>query len=115
MKEMKRVRLHKLFVYGTLKLEEEDTHEIKARMWNVGQFPCVKLREAHEDTVTGQIIDVTMLDLEKLDRYEGVPILYTREKTIAHKIGDGSPGEEVFVYEWAGNTGNLQRIATWDN
>jgi gamma-glutamylcyclotransferase (GGCT)/AIG2-like uncharacterized protein YtfP len=112
---MKKVRLHKLFVYGTLKLEAEDTHEIKARMWDVGQFPCIKLREAHDDLVTGQIIDVTESDLEKLDRYEGVPILYTREKTIAHKIGDSAPGEEVFVYEWAGNTSSLQEIATWDN
>jgi gamma-glutamylcyclotransferase (GGCT)/AIG2-like uncharacterized protein YtfP len=109
---MIRITLHKLFVYGTLKLDDEDTHEISARMWNVGQFPCVKL--GGEETVPGQIIDVTTLDLEKLDRYEGVPILYTRQQTTAKGLTTDDE-ETVWVYEWSGNTENLRRIATWDN
>ena len=82
-------------------------------MWDVGQFPCIKL--GGSEVVTGQLIDVTSRDLEKLDRYEGVPILYTRETTVAYKIGDNSPGEEVWIYEWAGKTESLRRIATWNN
>jgi gamma-glutamylcyclotransferase (GGCT)/AIG2-like uncharacterized protein YtfP len=109
---MRKIRLHKLFVYGTLKLHDEDTHEIDARMWNVGQFPCVKL--GGDCKVTGQIIDVTMKDLERLDKYEGVPILYTREEASARSI-DGDTEEYVWVYEWAGNTDNLRRITSWDN
>jgi len=113
---MRKARLYKLFVYGTLKMEPEDTHEIDARMWNVGQFPCVKLfRTPTDSRVSGQILDVTMADLERLDRYEGVPVLYTRETTTAYTIGDNSPGEEVFIYEWAGNTDGLDRISYWDN
>lgn len=84
-------------------------------MWNVGQFPCIKLREAHEDRVTGQLLDVTELDLTRLDRYEGVPNLYTREKTIAHKVKGNSPGQEVFIYEWARGTDELKRIINWEN
>jgi len=109
---MKRITLHKLFVYGTLKLEKEDTHEINARMWNVGQFPCVKL--GSEETVPGQVIDVTTLDLEKLDRYEGVPILYTRQQTTAKGLATDDE-ETVWVYEWSGSTDRFQRIANWDN
>jgi len=116
MEKLEKRRLYKLFVYGTLKLEDKDTHFIDARMWDVGQFPCVKLFRVPTDSeVTGQLIDVTSRDLDKLDRYEGVPILYTREKTMAYKIGEDSPGEEVFVYEWAGTTESLRRIASWDN
>ena len=109
---MRTVRLYKLFVYGTLKLEDTDTHEIDAQMWDVGQFPCVKL--SNEETVTGQILDVTMKDLEKLDRYEGVPVLYTREETSARRI-NGIDEEKVWVYVWASSTDRLRRIATWDN
>lgn len=112
MTRMRRIRLHKLFVYGTLKLEDEDTHEIDARMWNVGQFPCIKL--GGDETVTGQIIDVTILDLEKLDRYEGVPILYTRKETSARSI-DGLKEEHVWVYEWSSSTDRFERIVAWDN
>ena len=93
-------------------MEDEDTHEINAKMWNVGQFPCIKFDGG--DSVTGQILDVTMKDLEKLDKYEGVPILYTREETIARRI-DGLQEEKVWVYVWAGSTDGFHRIATWDN
>ena len=112
---MKKTILYKLFVYGTLKLEPEDTHYILARMWDVGQFPCIKLRAPFSDLVTGQLLDVTEKDLERLDRYEGVPRMYTREKTMAYRIGEESPSKEVFVYEWAGETSGLRRIASWDN
>jgi len=109
---MRTVRLYKLFVYGTLKLHDTDTHEIDAQMWNVGQFPCVKL--SGREVVTGQILDVTMKDLEKLDRYEGVPVLYVRKEILARDI-NGINEEKVWVYVWAGNTDRFQRIATWDN
>ena len=112
MRKLRRVTLHKLFVYGSLKLFDEDTHEISARMWDVGQFPCVKL--GGEEMVTGQILDVTTMDLERLDRYEGVPVLYVRKETIARGI-DGGDEEQVWVYEWAGNADRFKRIATWDN
>lgn len=107
------MRLYKLFVYGSLKLHDTDTHEIDAKMWDVGQFPCVKL--GGEEIVTGQILDVTMRDLERLDKYEGVPILYVRKEISARYIGGDIDSEKVWVYEWAGNTDRFQRIVTWDN
>lgn len=113
---IKKTKTYKLFVYGTLKLGPRDTHYVDARMWNVGQFPCVKLfRTPTDSEVPGQLMDVTDYDLTRLDRYEGVPNLYTREKTLAYKIGQDGPGEEVYIYEWAKGTEDLRRIASWDD
>jgi gamma-glutamylcyclotransferase (GGCT)/AIG2-like uncharacterized protein YtfP len=109
---MKKIRLYKLFVYGTLKTKSKNTHKINAKMWHIGQFPGIKLDE--NSIINGQIVEVTELDLEKLDRYEGVPIVYTRKEVIAKPIEGDSDGEKVWVYEWAGSTDGLRRIDSWD-
>lgn len=115
-------KLNKLFVYGTLKMELEDTHYILANMWNVGAYPCIILDKAERSVVRGQILDVTDEDLQKLDRYEGVPYLYARRRVIAFPLNDsfscrlmGLMGNEVYVYEWAGKTDGLEHINEWDN
>ena len=108
-------KLSKLFVYGTLKLEPEDTHYIIANMWNVGQFPCVKLDKAERSIVRGQLLDVTDKDLQKLDRYEGVPHLYVRNRAMAYSLSNDTMGIGVYIYEWAGETDGLERINAWYN
>ena len=110
---VKKMKTYKLFVYGTLKMEPRDTHYISGKMWNVGQFPCIKLGGL--ERITGQLIDVTDIDLGRLDRYENVPVLYTREKTVAYKVGKDGTGQEVYIYEWARETNDLRRIAGWDD
>jgi len=102
--------MHKVFCYGTLKPKEEDTHTVKGRMWSVGPFPCVILGGSKD--IPGQIIQVTDKEVEALDRYEGVPHMYTREKTTAY----GKDGqEEVWIYEWANDVNDFKEIDKWDN
>lgn len=93
-------------------MEDVDTHYINAKMWNVGQFPCIKADDC--EVVTGQLLDVTAVDLDRLDAYEGVPILYVRKQIRVKELGTDVE-QDAYVYEWAGSTENLKRIATWDN
>jgi gamma-glutamylcyclotransferase (GGCT)/AIG2-like uncharacterized protein YtfP len=103
--------MHKIFVYGTLKAQSPDTHKTKAKMWNVGAFPCVLLSEKGE--VSGQVMDVTDAQLRELDAYENVPFLYTREKTKA--FSESGYEEDVWVYEWARDIDGLEQISLWEN
>ena len=103
--------MHKLVVYGTLKPHKEDTHYFNGKMWDVGHFPCVKLD--YDNLIPGQIIDVTDEELNRLDRYEGVPHLYTRQRVDCYDLSTGEFACNAFVYEWAGNTDNLREIDKW--
>jgi len=91
----------KLFVYGTLKERAKRSGgkpaTIKGLIYDLGPFPAVLL--GGQELVQGITFDVTDQDLKELDRYEGVPRLYTREKTNAtHTDGEQI---EVWVYQFA--------------
>lgn len=90
----------KLFVYGTLKGQALRSGgkraTIKGKLYDLGPFPAVMLDGDH--TIHGVAFDVTDEQMAGFDRYEGVPHLYTREKTTADISGTS---EEVYVYQFA--------------
>jgi len=101
----------RLFVYGTLKRKQEkDTHYVNGSLYNVGYFPALILDGAK--LISGQVLNVTDEILRNLDRYEGVPDLYTRERTTAFSLEDGA-AEEVWVYQWARGIEELEEIDGW--
>lgn len=89
-----------LFVYGTLKDQARRSGgvpaKIKADLYDLGPFPCIV---PGEGTVHGIMFTVDEHELVGLDRYEGVPSLYTRELTMA-EVGDGV-SRPTFVYQFA--------------
>ena len=103
--------MHNVFVYGTLKENREDTHEVNAEMWSVGSFPCVKLQG--KSYIPGQILNVTDEELASLDRYEGVPSLYTRQEVMAFDKNTRQNSQKCWIYEWATDTDGLERIDRW--
>lgn len=100
----------RLFCYGTLKGAGKDTHYVNGKLYSVGFFPAIILNG--EKRIAGQILNVTELELQHLDRYEGVPDLYTRERTTAFSLEDGA-AEEVWVYQWARGIEELEEIDGW--
>lgn len=104
--------MNPVFVYGTLKnYNTPDTHMVSGKLFNLGPFPGIRLDGEHK--VSGQIALVTDEKLAALDSYEGVPTLYTREKTVAQDINDPETAIDVWVYQWAGQTENLSEIEKW--
>lgn len=106
--------MNKCAVYGTLKHDRPDTHYIMGTIYDVGMFPAIIL--GGNKKVSVQVLGVTDDDLRNLDRYEGVPSLYTRERTTAFSFEDGS-AEDVWVYQWARSTNDLELIESgrWNN
>lgn len=97
---MSKKKLHKVFVYGTLREGNPATHSLQDyKLWSLGRFPCITQETG--EVVRGNIIKVDDDMLEKLDRYERVDIgLYTRETV--YVSGDNGSDVEAFVYV-AGN------------
>jgi len=101
-----------VFVYGTLKNQQKaDDYSIKGRLFDIGHFPGIVLEEHKE--IPGQIALVSDKRLASLDRYEGVPNLYTREKTLAQPLNGAGGAVDVWVYQWAGNTDDYKEIDKW--
>jgi len=82
--------MEKIFVYGTLKgrVDEFGAGENKPKflgeariegwdMYRVSSFPAIVKGEG---TVYGELWEVDESTLRKLDHYEGVPELYTRQQ-----------------------------------
>lgn len=92
--------MHKVFVYGTLKrghsnhlllstsnfVKESVT---KGEMRSLGGFPAIHLNSNR--TIHGEIYEVDDTVLERLDRLEGVPYFYQRNKV-------ETPDGPVWVY-----------------
>ena len=91
----------RVFVYGTLRQNGRlhdvlindsliATGTVNGRLYNThGAFPAMTLGDdqnplSGSERVTGEIYLVSPQTLENLDRIEGVPHLYTREKTLVH-------------------------------
>lgn len=97
----------KLCVYGTLMGRKPAVWSGRLpglRMYSCGGFPaCVK----GEGEVTVEVQEVDEKDFIGLDRYEGVPFLYTRE-TVNTPVG------EAFIYIYARSIALLQPVPSGD-
>ena len=112
----------KVFVYGTLKRRQPASLErFAGKRWSsfVAEgftvdndfvmryssgrtgFPFVYKQQFKEDTQTGHVFgeiwEVTPGVLEKLDKYEGVPLLYKREEVKVVNMDTGRENK-VFMY-----------------
>lgn len=104
---------NKIFVYGTLK-RGQGNHGRLANAVYLGKARTVKnftmyvdvlpylYREEDGPGVIGEIYEVDDDTLETIDRLEGHPILYKREKI---KLDDG---KEVFAYIYQGKITNAE-------
>lgn len=92
-----------IFVYGTLIQDGESCNKyvgwrfvendiVAGTMYNLGWFPGVKL--GGENFVHGVVYEIPESDLDSLDRYEGVPGLYVRERITTLN------GNRVWIYEY---------------
>lgn len=108
-----------IFVYGTLKrnhgayhLHEEMTEYVgeataDGSMWSCGAFPAVIFSD--EGKVKGEVFKVLDRDVVPiLDRYEGVPYLYTR--VIIKVTLENGEEVEALSYEYARDTSNLEKV-----
>lgn len=104
---------HKVFVYGTLKSKNRrDNFYVKGTLFHLGAFPGIKLGDV--GNIPGQVVEVSEVDLEDLDRYEGVPHLYVRKRTWAYsRANEDIFPEEVWVYEYNKSTDNYSEIDEW--
>lgn len=99
----KQKKRHKVFVYGTLRNNKENTtHTLYGYKMFVypGRFDFPYLVHTRDlnDTVHGELLDVSDADLAKLDSYEGVDRgLYTRDTCLAISDADAA-GTTAFLY-----------------
>jgi len=95
---------HRIFVFGTLLPDANITPWIMEKLQiapvngNSG-FPIS--RKVDVGKTYGDLIEVDDAELKRLDRYEGVPHLYTRESGIATNMQTGEI-REVQYYLYAG-------------
>jgi len=75
--------VHLIFVYGTLKKNGKATAFVHGDLFDLWHFPGAQnVGNETAPWIRGQVIVVDDLELRQLDRYEGVPKLYTREKIL---------------------------------
>jgi gamma-glutamylcyclotransferase (GGCT)/AIG2-like uncharacterized protein YtfP len=109
----------KLFVYGTLKQSQgravhrllgdnavlvEGNAKVKGQLYHLGGFPGFKYGDGE---VLGELYEIKDPDAwPRLDSYEGVPHLYTRESVV-----EQTTGEPTDIYVYQGDPHEEQRIA----
>lgn len=84
---------HKVFVYGTLKkgntnhcvIEGSTAHgeaETVENMglYDLGPYPFAMRGQHYKSTIKGELYEVNQTTLKRLDKLEGYPRLYTRQK-----------------------------------
>jgi gamma-glutamylcyclotransferase (GGCT)/AIG2-like uncharacterized protein YtfP len=104
---------HAVFVYGTLKNPSKtDDFVVKGKLFDIGSFPGVVLGDEKE--IPGQVAIVNDAKLAALDVYEGVPNLYTRERTTARLVDAPFEAIDVWVYQWNGGTDSYTEIDRWE-
>lgn len=107
---MPRLKAHPVFVYGTLRKNQESTHVLNGyRLYDLGRFPCIIAEEGHR--VLGNVILVSDDELRQLDRVEGTAHgFYTRETVKVDNLS-GNKGKNYsacYVYV-AGNVLDYER------
>ena len=111
-------RIHRVFVYGTLRRGAAQAGRMSDARWlgagrvrgdlfRISWYPCVVLRE-EGDFVTGDVFAIDDDLLRKLDAYEGDE--YRRVRVMVE--GD-TPGE-AWMWEWAGEVPAESLIASGD-
>jgi gamma-glutamylcyclotransferase (GGCT)/AIG2-like uncharacterized protein YtfP len=106
---------HLVFVYGTLmqgygnhrllensRFVAQATTSAPATLVNVGWFPAITTLDAGPCPVAGEVYEVNAETLANLDRLEGVPSLYTRERVTVDAEDEHHAGTvEVWTYVFA--------------
>ena len=95
------MKLHKIFVYGTLREDKKATHFLtRHAMFDTGPYPYITPSEGYGiDSVVGVIIEVDDDGLAALDKYEGVSKgLYVREKKLVISLDQDGEDHYAWVY-----------------
>ena len=105
-----------VFVYGTLMKGEPNHHFLEDsrflgasavkgyEMYNAGWYPAII---AGEGTVPGELYEVPEWDMKYMDGLEGEGSLYIR------KCETTSEGGLAYIYEYAQDTSDLEKIDSW--
>lgn len=110
--------IHRVFVYGTLRRHASNTHrmleaqylcdgKVAAKLYRVDWYPGLVVND-EGSLVSGEIFELETEALHRLDEYEGAE--YRRIHVLTHDPGD--PQMKVWIYEYIGETANLQAIAS---
>jgi len=108
----------KVAVYGTLKhghgnhacLEGAHfvgTDYIRGQLYDLGPYPAAKRSADPNTLISVEVYEINDTILKRLDRLEGVPVLYTRESVFTERKGD-----RVFAYFFARNIPDRMKIGT---
>ena len=93
---------HKIFVYGTLREEQEATHLLPYYMMLAYQgkdFSFPYIVEHPDRDVVGNVIEVDDKELDKLDIYENIRSgLYVRVEVEVLRIDNVDESDLVWVY-----------------
>lgn len=93
--------MHKVFVYGTLKrgygnhvlINKSNILSLKAKAPGINLYSSgsIPFAARGNGTAIGELYEVDSIVLEKLDKLEGHPVFYKREKTKVQLVGlDGN-------------------------
>ena len=102
----------KVFVYGTLLkghgafgmvpvLKVQKDKLANFDIYNIGSFPGITPGDGE---VVGEVHTIDKEDIKRLDSYEGVPSLYTRQEVTTNS------GVNVYVYVFNRSLSNYERI-----
>lgn len=97
--------MHKVFVYGTLKrgygnhvlINKSNILSLKAKAPGINLYSSgsIPFAARGNGTAIGELYEVDSIVLEKLDKLEGHPVFYKREKT---KVQLDSDVVEAWIY-----------------
>ena len=110
---------HKVFAYGSLKdYSTMDTHFVLGKLYEISglaKIPGMKQCDCRDSKVFGQVIEgVSDELLANLDKYEGHPYLYKRQKVYVQKI-NGTPQDALvaWVYVYQPDISDSKEITMW--
>ena len=109
-----------VFVYGTLKREMANHRRLAGarfvgpaqlgglHLYDLGPFPMAVATDDPAAMLQGEVYGVDAVQLADLDRFEGVPRLYERQR---HQLSDG---RAVWVYVGRSQqVRHVRRITSW--